>query len=483
MNNKLSYILMIVFLMFQNSKIQAQDTGANCKVKLQKAIELLTKNNYTKQDSIKAIKLLKPCAKKGSSNAQLLLGRLYLQSKKVKYHRKGFKLMKKSAKQNQATSMYELATLYKYGKGCRLNYNKALKWYRKSAKLGNEKAIYSMGYMYYKGLGTINQNYTKALQWFQKSNDPMAYYWLGICYHYGYGVPQDLNKSLSYFKKDTIINHSFNNQNISNLSTVSNQNSNDTLQNSNTNNLPFVVNENFTPKELSGKWKGRLFLLDWSTTNTEQSIPISLDIKYNPSDETFTNSWTINNLTYTDNAIYNQKTMYNNELYITLPTHSFSDKIEKELDYQILSCAFELKTLNNNTYLTALVESSIDNWQEPGSPIRLVLARENVLSDNNEVISEEIVQALSNQENSFIKLYPNPFVTDLIIAYTLEKESYVQVKITNFTTSTSTVLEQGKIQKKGNHRYFFDGISVEKGMYIISIVVDGVQKTKLILKK
>jgi len=379
--------------------------------------------------------------------------------------------------------MYELATLYKYGKGCNLSYKKALKWYRKSAKLGNQKASYSIGYMFYKGLGTTEQNYTKAVKWFEKSSDPMAYYWLGVSYLKGHGVTQNLEKAIQYLNENSGVSYSETKDFISNQTNISNQTTDNNSQNDTTNFSEVVINKNFTPQELVGKWKGKLLLLDWSATHTEQQISITLEITYNTDDQTIKTTWSVNNNLVIDTALYNDKTIYNDQLYITLPNIAFNAKIAKELEYQILSSTFELKTVNNKTYLTALVESTINDWKEPGTPIQLVLEREGILSDNNQEIPEEILQALSNQKSSFIKLYPNPFVSDLIIAYTLEKESYTQLKITNFTTSKTTVIEQGNNQKKGEHRYFFDGRSLEKGMYIVTITVDGIQKTKLILKK
>jgi len=64
MNYRIKYILIIVLLLFQNTKIAAQDKKLNCNDNLKDAIQLLQKENYTEQDSKEAIKLLKPVPKK-----------------------------------------------------------------------------------------------------------------------------------------------------------------------------------------------------------------------------------------------------------------------------------------------------------------------------------------------------------------------------------------------------------------------------------
>ena len=129
-------------------------------------------SEFVPRDSLKAIAYLEPCVEAAYSDAQLLMGRLYLNSTNPDNYKKGFSLLKKAAKQDNEKAACDLGILYKYGKGCQMNFDKSRKWFQTAAELGSSKAAYSLGYLSYKGLGTIEQDYTEAVQWFQKSDYP-----------------------------------------------------------------------------------------------------------------------------------------------------------------------------------------------------------------------------------------------------------------------------------------------------------------------
>ena len=148
-----------------------------------------------------------------------------------------------------------------------------------------------------------------------------------------------------------------------------------------------------------------------------------------------------------------------------------------------MSCDFILKELNKSYFLVGNFDNYIEKWDEPGAPLRLVLKKRETFANSNEVISDEITQALAQQEDKFIKLYPNPFQTDLIISYKLDKPSFVQVEITDINSSKKSILEKGNQQKAGNHSYFFDGSILGKGIHIIRVIVNYETKTAIIVKK
>ncbi|WP_299110228.1 tetratricopeptide repeat protein, partial [uncultured Tenacibaculum sp.] len=100
-------------------------------------------NEHIKPNSEKAIKYLTPCVEKGNADAQYLLGSIYDLQKTEENYAKAFELYRASSEQENALAMTSLGVLYKYGRGCKLNYNKARKWFKKAAKLGNDKAAYS----------------------------------------------------------------------------------------------------------------------------------------------------------------------------------------------------------------------------------------------------------------------------------------------------------------------------------------------------
>jgi len=90
---------------------------------------------------------------------------------------------------------------------------------------------------------------------------------------------------------------------------------------------------------------------------------------------------------------------------------------------------------------------------------------------------------LSAQEDNFIKLYPNPFKTDLIISYTLDMPSFVEVKITDLQGTKNEVIKKGSEQEAGDHRYYFEGSNFQKGIYVVSVFVNNERKTRVIVKK
>ena len=149
----------------------------------------------------------------------------------------------------------------------------------------------------------------------------------------------------------------------------------------------------------------------------------------------------------------------------------------------MLSSDFVIKNFNGQKYLIGSLESFIPNFNEIGAPLKLVLKKIETFANSNEELTDELLDALADQEESFIKLYPNPFESDLIISYTLEKTSFVEVRITNVNGTKNTIVAKGNDQKKGKHNYFVDGSNFDKGMYLVTVVVDNLKKTRLIIKK
>ncbi len=102
-----------------------------------------------------------------------------------KKSKKAFTWTKSKANNGDAEAACMLGILYKDGIGTPLNFNKARGQFQIAHALGSEKAAYSLGYLYLKGLGNIDQDYDKAIEWFKKSNYPMAKHWLAKLYYFG----------------------------------------------------------------------------------------------------------------------------------------------------------------------------------------------------------------------------------------------------------------------------------------------------------
>ena len=109
------------------------------------------------------------------------------------------------AKMGNAKAQYYLGKMYYEGQcvGGSRNYDIAAEWYRKSAEQGNAEAQYNLGIMYENGRG-VSQDYAKAVEWYRKSAEQGhadAQNNLGDMYENGRGVSQDYAKAVEWYRK------------------------------------------------------------------------------------------------------------------------------------------------------------------------------------------------------------------------------------------------------------------------------------------
>ena len=458
--------------------VHAQEQKVDCKYHTQEALFYLNGSSSIAKDSLKAMAYLKPCLETKHATAQFIMGQALLNSAEADSLQQGFRWIQKAAKQKHPPAIERLGVLYKYGIACKLNFNKARRLFKKASKLGNDKAAYSLGYMYFKGLGNTKQDYRKAVEWFKKSHYPMATYWLGVCYLKGHGVPKDMAKATAllqtnYTEQETTEN------NTSAIETKATKQI-DTLE-THADNAP---SNDITKENLYGKWTGQLLQLDWSGTHIENSLPLVFTLKHDSIQENIHYTWKLNSKEKTGNTILIDHALYFNNLQSTLPPALQLNKEQDSLDHALLSVEIAHKTFAGSNYLIGTVESYIPTWNEPSAPMRFVLTNQQITTENNVPLSAEILRALAAQEHRFIKVYPNPFQSDLIVAYTLKEPSHIHIELANISVPTQVhVIEKGTQQQAGAYRYYFDGSPLKKGIYVVRVFVNGEQKTKLILKK
>ena len=478
MKQKLLFKSLIAFLLF-SQVTQAQKKEIDCSFNYKQALFYLKDYKKFKQDSLVAIEYLKPCLESGDAKSQLLMGKLHAAKKNTKDFKIAFKLFKKSAKQGNVIAMVDLAIMYKYGRGCKLNLNKAKKWFKKGAELGSDKGSYGLGYLYLKGLGSVDQNYTKAVKWLKMSEHPMAKYWLGVCYYYGYGVEQSIQKANELFGlkfDDDIVVNKFTKE-------IKGVDQGVTEQLVNNEPLNEIISQDISENNLYGKWSGVLLKYDWSGKQVIEKYLLNAELKYDSINESPTYTFNVENqevkgsFIRIDNAIYFENTQ------MILPHISFDKKIPNKLVFDLISSDLSMKKNLESNYLVGNIDTYVRKWNEAGAPLRFVLKKKEVFTNSDEELSEEVLESLSKQEGNFIKLYPNPFKDDLVISYTLKKPSFVQVKITNINGIKNSIIEKGIQQGVGKHRYFFNGVGLEKGAYVVTIIANNQKKTRLILKK
>jgi serine/threonine protein kinase len=121
--------------------------------------------HHVKRNYIKAYKWYRQLAGQNHADSQLGLGLLY---EDWQNPTKAFKWYMRSAKQNNPKAQCQVARMYKYGHGIKINYREAFKWYTKAAEQHYHSAYYGIGYFYERGCA-VKKDYAEALKWYKKS--------------------------------------------------------------------------------------------------------------------------------------------------------------------------------------------------------------------------------------------------------------------------------------------------------------------------
>jgi len=112
-----------------------------------------------------------------------------------------YAVFKELAEQGNAEAQYNLAILYRQGKGVEKDNATALVWFEKSANQGLASAEYYLGHLYDNGDGVARSS-TTAVGWYKKAaekGNPLAQSNLGVAYANGEGVKQDIIKAYVWF--------------------------------------------------------------------------------------------------------------------------------------------------------------------------------------------------------------------------------------------------------------------------------------------
>jgi TPR repeat protein len=102
----------------------------------------------------------------------------------------------------------QIAIMYSLGDGIPQNYDKAAKWYLKSANQGYTNAQFNLAVAYYHGRGVL-QSYTKSIEWYTKAADngcAQAQVNLGEMYTRGIGHKKYYQKAFNLFSRAAIQN-------------------------------------------------------------------------------------------------------------------------------------------------------------------------------------------------------------------------------------------------------------------------------------
>lgn len=161
----------------------------------------------TPEDIEKSLNMLNSLSQKGNLDALDFLAYIYLNGIGVtKDIKKSHTFLEKSAAQKNAAAAHQLGRDLLSGvDDIPVDYTAARQWLEYAAGLGYTDSLVSLGAMYFDGV--IQKDYQKAYDYFKRAADLGNLYgveWLGYCYCYGYGVQQDLSKSLVCYETATM---------------------------------------------------------------------------------------------------------------------------------------------------------------------------------------------------------------------------------------------------------------------------------------
>ncbi len=488
------YLLLILIFCNSISIVKAQDS---CEDKIQRVKQELRSSNPFK-DKTALFSLIEPCALNGNAEAQNFLGVCYLNGLGVeKDNKKAVTYILRAANQGYANAQYNLGRLYKYGTGLKIDFNKAIEWFEAGSSNGSQKAAYALGYMYYKGIG-VEQDYQKAIYWFEHSTDSMARHFLGLCYYLGYGVPANEEKATEVllnnpiFNSKTLIDYIKNEQkekleikteeSLSSDSPDSNPMSPEVV-NQTEDELKYYPEENIEFEDLKGVWKGKFVQYDWSGNYKERVIPIDVTVEINPETEAINVKTELVDQQLSSTAIWQDETLYLEDVTqtVTLSRLYAEHPKQLDLDYNFLSLQLQKYKYQGVTYLVGVLDSYIPEWKEYGKPVNLVLKPEGV--EGNE-LDEEVILALAEQEDQFIKLYPIPFNEHLTIQYQLETSSNAYVELIDLHGTNKTIIQPTIWQESGDYTYSIPvNSSLPEGLYVIRLMAGDQLYTRMIIKE
>lgn len=121
-------------------------------------------------------------------------------------YKRAFDLNMEAAYGGYPDAILVMGWFYLNGCGCSENLPEAKYWYRRSARLGEPKAMFSLG-----EIACIEGVFETAYYWFElahKHGHTHSLYWLGKLYWRGQGVPCNRAKSLQLIEQAAHANDS-----------------------------------------------------------------------------------------------------------------------------------------------------------------------------------------------------------------------------------------------------------------------------------
>jgi hypothetical protein len=117
----------------------------------------------------------------------------------MKDEKRSFALNEKVARSGHGDAVLAMGWFYLNGVGVERDLEAAEKWYRKSARHGDSRAMFSLGQIFYD-----RRDFFVAFDWFQRASTgghARSLYWQGKLYWRGDGVEQDRKMATKLFNE------------------------------------------------------------------------------------------------------------------------------------------------------------------------------------------------------------------------------------------------------------------------------------------
>lgn len=104
---------------------------------------------------------------------------------------------------------------------------------------------------------------------------------------------------------------------------------------------------------------------------------------------------------------------------------------------------------------------------------------------SNKVIREEILeesQAITEEAQIQLKVYPNPFSNEFNLQYTISKETPVTIKIYDSTGKLKQIVMEEILHYPNDYTHNVDTHNLENGIYIINIITQYEQQSQELIK-
>ncbi len=150
----------------------------------------------------KGKELLEKSARSGNIYSAEALFCIFEEDEDYQNEIEALKWLKVIAKDNSHL-MNKLGNRLLDGVGCEVseaNDKLAFEAFQKAAERGNETAKHNLGWMYKNGRG-CQIDYNKALQLFKEAERINSFYYIGDMYEHGLGVVADIDAAIQYYKK------------------------------------------------------------------------------------------------------------------------------------------------------------------------------------------------------------------------------------------------------------------------------------------